>query len=62
MFHDTTPNSYQPFSNTLLDRENRPIEAALYRRRYGMKNRERLNRLLLLLQLEEVVPAAVDLR
>jgi len=30
----------------------KPIQAALYRRRYGMKNRERLNRLLLLLQLE----------
>lgn len=30
----------------------KPIEAALYRRRYGLKNQERLNRLLLLFQLE----------
>ncbi len=30
----------------------KPIQAAFYRRRYGMKNRARLNRLLLLLQLE----------
>ena len=34
-----------------LEQVTRPISAALYRRRYALKNRERLNRLLLLLQL-----------
>ncbi|MCA1681426.1 MAG: hypothetical protein LC777_22005, partial [Actinobacteria bacterium] len=42
----------QPLSTGGLETFVKPIEAALYRRRYGMKNRERLNRLLLLLQLE----------
>ena len=42
----------QPRSTGGLETFIKPIEAALYRRRYGMKNRERLNRLLLLLQLE----------
>jgi len=44
--------SDQPRSTGGLETFIKPIEAALYRRRYGMKNRERLNRLLLLLQLE----------
>jgi len=44
--------SDQPRSTGGLETFVKPIEAALYRRRYGMKNRERLNRLLLLLQLE----------
>ena len=34
-----------------LDQITRPISAALYPRRYALKNRERLNRLLMLLQL-----------
>lgn len=42
----------QPRSTGGLETFIKPIEAAFYRRRYGMKNRERLNRLLLLLQLE----------
>ena len=44
--------SDQPRSTGGLETFIKPIEAALYRRRYGMKNRERLNRLLLLLQLQ----------
>lgn len=44
--------SDQPRSTGGLETFIKPIQAALYRRRYGMKNRERLNRLLLLLQLE----------
>jgi hypothetical protein len=44
--------SDQPRSTGGLETFIKPIEAAFYRRRYGMKNRERLNRLLLLLQLE----------
>ena len=44
--------SDQPRSTGGLETFIKPIEAALYRRRYGMKNRERLDRLLLLLQLE----------
>jgi hypothetical protein len=42
----------QPRSTGGLETFIKPIEAAFYRRRYGMKNRERLNRLPLLLQLE----------
>ncbi|MDQ2761500.1 MAG: hypothetical protein M3Y17_14040, partial [Actinomycetota bacterium] len=42
----------QPRSTGGLETFIEPIEAALYRRRYGLKNRERLNRLLLLFQLE----------
>lgn len=42
----------QPRSTGGLETFIKPIEAALYRRRYGLKNRERLNRLLLLFQLE----------
>lgn len=41
-----------PLSTGGLESFVKPIEAALYRRRYGLKNRERLNRLLLLFQLE----------
>lgn len=44
--------SDQPRSTGGLETFVKPIGAALYRRRYGMKNRECLNRLLLLLQLE----------
>jgi transposase-like protein len=44
--------SDQPRSTGGLETFVKPIEAAFYRRRYAMKNRERLNRLLLLLQLE----------
>jgi hypothetical protein len=42
----------QPRSTGGLETFIKPIQAAFYRRRYGMKNRERLNRLLMLLQLE----------
>jgi Transposase, Mutator family len=42
----------QPRSTGGLETFIKPIQAAFYRRRYGMKNQERLNRLLLLLQLE----------
>jgi hypothetical protein len=47
-----TDTTDQPRSTGGLETFIKPIEAALYRRRYGMKNRERLNLLLLLLQLE----------
>ena len=40
-----------PLTTTALDQVTRPIAAALYPRRYALKNRERLNRLLMLLQL-----------
>jgi len=40
-----------PLTTAALEQLTRPISAALYRRRYALKNRERLNRLLLLLQL-----------
>ena len=40
-----------PLTTAALDQITRPIVAALYPRRYGLKNRERLNRLLTLLQL-----------
>ena len=40
-----------PLTTAALEQLTRPIVAALYPRRYGLKNRERLNRLLMLLQL-----------
>jgi len=40
-----------PLTTAALEQLTRPIIAALYRRRYALKNRERLNRLLMLLQL-----------
>ena len=40
-----------PLTTAALEQISRPIVAALYPRRYGLKNRERLNRLLMLLQL-----------
>jgi hypothetical protein len=40
-----------PLTTSALDQITRPIVTALYPRRYGLKNRERLNRLLMLLQL-----------
>lgn len=41
-----------PLTTGGLESYVKPIETALYRRRYGLKNQERLNRLLLLFQLE----------
>jgi hypothetical protein len=40
-----------PLTTAALDQITRPIVAALYPRRYALRNRERLNRLLTLLQL-----------
>jgi hypothetical protein len=40
-----------PLTTAALEQLARPIAAALYPRRYALKNRERLNRLLMLLQL-----------
>jgi hypothetical protein len=40
-----------PRTTAALEQLTRPIAAALYPRRYALKNRERLNRLLMLLQL-----------
>jgi hypothetical protein len=40
-----------PLTTSALEQLRRPIVAALYGRRYALKNRERLNRLLMLLQL-----------
>jgi hypothetical protein len=40
-----------PLSTSPMDGLVDPIRAALHRRRYGLENRERTNRLLLLLQL-----------
>jgi hypothetical protein len=40
-----------PLTTAALEQISRPIVAALYPRRYALKNRERLNRLLMLLQL-----------
>ncbi len=40
-----------PLTTAALEQLTRPISAALYPRRYALKNRERLNRLLMLLQL-----------
>lgn len=40
-----------PLTTSALEQITRPIAAALYPRRYALKNRERLNRLLLLMQL-----------
>jgi hypothetical protein len=43
--------SDMPLTTAALEQLTRPIIAALYPRRYALKNRERLNRLLMLLQL-----------
>ena len=40
-----------PLTTAALEQVTRPIVAALHPRRYALKNRERLNRLLMLLQL-----------
>ena len=40
-----------PLTTSALEQITRPIATALYPRRYALKNRERLNRLLMLLQL-----------
>lgn len=40
-----------PLTTAALEQLTRPIAAALYPRRYALKNRERLNRLLMLMQL-----------
>ncbi len=40
-----------PLTTSALEQITRPLVAALYPRRYALKNRERLNRLLMLLQL-----------
>jgi hypothetical protein len=40
-----------PLTTSALEQVTRPIVAALYPRRYALKNRERLNRLLMLQQL-----------
>jgi hypothetical protein len=40
-----------PLTTSALEQLTRPIYAALYPRRYALKNRERLNRLLILMQL-----------
>ena len=40
-----------PLTTAVLEQATRPIIAALYPRRYALKNHERLNRLLMLLQL-----------
>ena len=40
-----------PLTTAALEQITRPIVTALYPRRYALKNRERLNRLLMLLQL-----------
>lgn len=40
-----------PLTTAAIEQLTRPIAAALYPRRYALKNRERLNRLLLLMQL-----------
>jgi hypothetical protein len=40
-----------PLTTSALEKLTRPIYAALYPRRYALKNRERLNRLLMLMQL-----------
>jgi hypothetical protein len=50
-----------PLTTAALEQITRPIVAALHPRRYALKNRERLNRLLMLLQLhlngQDDVPA-----
>ena len=40
-----------PLTTSALEQLTRPIYAALYPRRYALRNRERLNRLLMLMQL-----------
>ena len=40
-----------PLTTAALEQLTRPITAALYPRRYALKNRARLNRLLMLIQL-----------
>ena len=51
-------------SSAALEQLTRPLSAALYPRRYALKNRERLNRLLMLMQLhlngEDDLQAYVD--
>lgn len=56
-----------PFTTAALEQLTRPIVTALYPRRYGLKNRGRLNRLLMLLQLhingdDDVHPYATTIR
>jgi hypothetical protein len=56
-----------PLTTSALEQITRPIVTALYPRRYGLKNRERLNRLPMLLQLhvngdDEVERYATTLR
>ena len=46
------PAEDKPLSTGGLEEHIKPIQESLYRRRYGIKNRDRLNRLLLLFQLE----------
>jgi hypothetical protein len=46
------PSDDRPLSTGGLEELIKPIQDSLYRRRYGIKNRDRLNRLLLLFQLE----------
>lgn len=46
-----TRPSDMPLTTSALDQLTRPIVTTLYPRRYALKNRERLNRLLMLLQL-----------
>ena len=57
----------KPLSTSPLDGLTEPIRAALHPRRYGLKNRERTNRLLLLMQLhanrvEDPLAYATDIR
>jgi hypothetical protein len=53
-----------PLTTAALEQLTRPLSAALYPRRYALKNRERLNRLLMLMQLhlngEDDLQAYVD--
>jgi len=46
------PADDRPLSTGGLEELIKPIQESLYRRRYAIKNRDRLNRLLLLYQLE----------
>jgi hypothetical protein len=50
--HRGRPAEDRPLSTGGLEELIKPIQDSLYRRRYGIKNRARLNRLLLLFQLE----------
>lgn len=56
-----------PLTTSALELVTRPIATALYPRRYALKNRERLNRLLMLLQIhingdDDVQPYATTIR